>query len=172
MKIFTEIYRTPGVNIRGKTIYRTAVRGVNLRGRNILMIYSSKVGDYKFPGGGVKRGETHAQALCREIEEECGMSLAWIGSEIGVVIEYDFPIELDYDAFKMTSHYYSCEVEGNFGAQRLDDHEQKLGFKPVWINIDQAIQANWALLHAGKFPEWLKRETFALEYIKQNILSP
>ncbi len=171
MHVLTEIYRNSGVNIKGRTIYRTAVRGVILRGREILMIHSSKVGDYKFPGGGVEQGETHAQALCREIEEECGMSLAWMGSEIGVVIEYNIPAEKDYDAFKMTSHYYHCEVRGGFGAQKLDDYEQKLGFKPVWIDIEQVIQANKALLHSDKFPEWLKREIFVLDYIKQNVLS-
>ncbi len=170
MNVLTEIYRSPGVNIKGRTIYRTAVRGVTLRGRDILMIYSSKVGDYKFPGGGVKEGETHAQALCREMQEESGMSTVRIGAEIGVVIEYNLPIEKDYDAFKMTSHYYHCEVRGNFGVQKLDDYEQKLGFKPAWIDIDQVIQVNQALLHSGKFPEWLKREIFVLEYIKQNVL--
>ena len=172
MNILTEIHRSPGVNIEGRTIYRTAVRGVILRGKDILMIYSSKAGDYKFPGGGVKRGETHAQALCREIEEECGMSLARMGSEIGVVIEYNVPTERDYDAFKMTSYYYHCEVRGDLGVQKLDDYEQKLGFKPVWVDIDHAIQTNKALLYSGKFPEWLKREIFVLEYIKQNVLSP
>ena len=31
-----------------------AVRAVILRGLELLMVYSSNVGDYKFPGGGVK----------------------------------------------------------------------------------------------------------------------
>lgn len=75
MKILTEIHRRAGIHAKGKTIYRTAVRGVILRGRNLLMIHSSHVGDYKFPGGGVDEGETHAQALSREIQEECGTFL-------------------------------------------------------------------------------------------------
>ncbi len=166
MNILTEIHRSPGVNIKGRTIYRTAVRGVILRGKDILMIYSSKAGDYKFPGGGVKQGETHAQALCREIEEECGMSLVRMGAEIGAVIEYNFPIEKDYDAFKMTSHYYQCEVKGEFGAQKLEPYEQKLGFQPVWIDIDEAIRLNKALLHVD---DWVNRELFVLEYIRQNL---
>jgi len=134
------------------------------------MIHSSNVGDYKFPGGGVAEGESHAQALCREVQEECGTSVLHIGSEIGAIIEYDIPIEKDFDVFKMTSHYYRCDVEGEFGAQKLDDYEQELGFKPVWIDIEKVIQLNKALLHSEEIPEWLRREIFVLEYIQQNLL--
>ncbi len=169
MHILTEIYRSPGVNIHGQTVHRTAVRGVILRGSSLLLIYSSKRGDYKFPGGGVQAGESHAQALCREVQEESGMLVGQIGAEIGAVIEYNIPIEKDYDAFKMTSHYYFCEVEGDFGAQSLDDYERELGFKPVWIDIDQAIRCNKALLHSAEIPDWLRREIFVLEYIQKKF---
>jgi 8-oxo-dGTP diphosphatase len=169
MNILTEIHRRAGINVKGKTIYRTAVRGVILRGRNLLMIHSSNVGDYKFPGGGVAEGETQAQALSREIQEECGTSVVHIGLEIGSVIEYNIPLETDYDVFKMTSHYYQCEVSDHFGLQKLDGYEQELGFEPVWIDIGYAIQLNKALLHSVKTPEWLGREIFVLEYIQQNL---
>jgi 8-oxo-dGTP pyrophosphatase MutT (NUDIX family) len=170
MNILTEIYRSPGVNINGRAVYRTAVKGVVLRGRTLLMIHSPKVGDYDFPGGGLHKGETHAQGLYREIREECGMIIAQIGSEIGAVIEYDFPIEQGYDVFKMTSHYYRCEVEDSFVPQQLEDYERELGFTPVWIDIDDAIQCNKSFLHSGNAPKWLKKEIFALEYIRHNIL--
>lgn len=170
MNILTEIHRSPGVNINGRTIHRTAVRGVILHGRDLLMIYSAKVGDYKFPGGGVSAGETLAQALCREVREECGMIVTQVGSEIGVIVEYDFPSESDYDAFKMTSHYSLCDVEGEFGVQSLDDYEEDLGFRPVWIDIDDVISLNKTLLPYAKTIEWLRREIFALEYIQHNIL--
>jgi 8-oxo-dGTP diphosphatase len=171
MQILTVIHRRPGINTEGKTIYRTAVRGVILRGSNLLMIHSSNVGDYKFPGGGVDEGETQAQALGREIQEECGTSLTRIGRKIGAVIEYNLPMENDYDVFKMTSHYYECEVSDHFGLQKLDGYEQDLGFKPTWIDIGNAIQLNKALLHSGNPPEWLRREIFVLEYIRQNLLN-
>jgi len=172
MNLLTEIDRSPGINRRGKTIHRTAVRGVVLRRSNLLMIYSSNVGDYKFPGGGVDAGESHAEALTREIREECGMSLRHIGLEVGAVIEYDIPLEQGFDVFKMTSHYYQCEVEDGVGNQKLDRYEQELGFKPVWIEVSEAIQSNRVLLDADKTPEWLRREIFVLEYIQQNLLQP
>jgi hypothetical protein len=67
----------------------------------------------------------------------------------------------------MTSHYYRCDVSGEFGVQKLDDYEQEMGFKPVWIDIVNAIQANKAILHSDKVPDWLRREFFVLEYIQQ-----
>jgi 8-oxo-dGTP pyrophosphatase MutT (NUDIX family) len=170
MNILTEIQCNLGINIKGKTIHRTAVRGVILHGRNLLMIYSSNVGDYKFPGGGVDEGETHTQALIREIQEECGTTVLHIGAEIGAVIEYDTPVENDYDVFKMTSYYYQCEIQDGFGAQKLDGYEQDLGFKPVWIDIDDSIQLNKELLYTDKSPRWLKREIFVLEYIQKTLL--
>lgn len=115
-------------------------------------------------------GETHAQVLAREIQEECGMSVAHIGAEIGAVVEYHVATESDSDVFIMTSHYYLCRVEDNFGIQKLDDHEQDLGFQPIWIVIENAIQGNKALLHSDKTHEWLRREIFVLEYLQQNLL--
>lgn len=170
MKILTTIHRRDGINVKGKTIHRTAVRALILKSKKLLMVYSSNVGDYKFPGGGVDRGETHAQALQREVREECGASLFNIGSGIGAVIEYNFPMESDYDVFKMTSYYYQCDVIDGFGAQKLDGYERDLGFKPIWIDIDKAIHVNKTLLSSDKQIDWLKREIFVLEYIQKFIV--
>jgi 8-oxo-dGTP diphosphatase len=169
MRILTEIHRNEGINTQGKTIPRTAVRAVIMRGQDLLMVYSANVGDYKFPGGGVDDGESHEQALSREVREECGALLVEFGESFGSVIEYKIPMEAEYDVFKMTSHYYLCRVDDGFGAQNLDEYEKSLGFKPVWVNIDEAISTNRSLLNSDKPPEWLKREIFVLEYVKLNL---
>ena len=49
MPLLTTIHRADGINIHGKTIQRTAVRGVIQRGRELLMIYSANAGDYQLP---------------------------------------------------------------------------------------------------------------------------
>jgi ADP-ribose pyrophosphatase YjhB (NUDIX family) len=167
MKILTEIHRNEGINIGGKKIHRTAVRAVIQRGHNLLMVYSANVGDYKFPGGGVDTGESHEQALARELREECGAVLVEFGESIGAVIEYDIPMETEFDAFKMTSHYYFCQVEDGLGTQKLDEYEKDLGFKPVWIDINDVLSANRSLLDFDNTPEWLKREIFVLELLTQ-----
>jgi len=169
MQILTEIHRAEGININGKTVQRTAVRAIICRGQDLLMVFSSAVGDYKFPGGGVDNDESHQQALARELREECGASLLSVDGELGAVIEYDFAEEKDFDVFKMTSHYYFCRVGDGFDAQKLDDYERDLGFKPVWVNIDDAISANRLLIDSQTPPDWLKREIFVLEHLSKNI---
>jgi len=191
MPILTTLFRADGVNVHGKTIQRTAVRAVIRRGRKLLMIYSAKVGDYimptvencafrplkernfqpsgyKFPGGGVAEGESQAEALRREVLEECGATLVCIGDEVGSVVEYNFAVEDEFDTFQMTSHYFQCEVADGFAAQHLDDYEADLGFEPRWVSIDKALRTNRSLLELSSPPEWLKREIFVLEYL-QNV---
>ena len=170
MQVLSEIRRASGINTQGKAIQRTAVRAVIWRGRELLMVYSANVGDYKFPGGGVNVGETHAQALARELLEECGASLLSVDGELGAIIEYNIPMEKDFDVFKMTSYYYLCRIkDSDFAAQKLDGYEAELGFQPMWIDIDKAIEANKLLLNSSI--DWLPREVFSLEYLKQNILT-
>ncbi len=169
MQPLAEIYRSEGIHIHGRTIHRTAVRGVAVRGDEMLMVYSSVIGDYNFPGGGVDKGETHEQALVREVAEECGMTVLHVGEEICRVVEYDRPMEQDFDVFRMTSHYYSCEVQDGFGLQKLESYEEKLGYVPVWISLDRAADANRSLLTHSQSPKWLRREILVLEYIKDYI---
>lgn len=171
MNILTEIHRSQGLHIDGRTLHRTAVRGVILRGKNLLMVHSSAVGDYKFPGGGVAQDESHQQALAREINEECGATLAYFGGGIGAVVEYSLPMETGFDVFKMTSYYYRCDVTDDFGSQKLDDYEKDLGFKPLWVGFEEALQNNKAVLNSKHLPEWLNREIFILEYIKGRFFS-
>jgi 8-oxo-dGTP pyrophosphatase MutT (NUDIX family) len=167
MKLLKRIYRCKGINLQGKVNFRTAVRGIIPSGNKLLMIYSTARGDYKFPGGGVDAGETHEQALAREIREECGATTTRIGPGFGKVLEYDNSIEAGFDTFKMASFYYWCEIETIFQPQMLEDYEADLGFKPVWVSPDTAIQKNRQLLSTASDQEifWLKRETFILEQI-------
>ena len=130
------------------------------------MVFSPTIGDYKFPGGGVDNGESHEQALARELREECGASLLGVERELGAVIEYDFSKEKDFDTFKMTSFYYYCRAVNEFGTQKLDDYEKALGFTPVWVGIDFAISTNHTLLKLDIAPAWLQREIFVLECIR------
>lgn len=153
-------------------IYREAVRGVIKHKNKLLMVYSSKDGDYKFPGGGVDAGETYEEALAREIREECGATVTKICSEFGKTIEYDIPIEKEYDVFKMVSYYYICEVNSVLEEQLLEEYERNLGFEPVWTDIDSAIKANKTIINTKTYdtPRWTKRELFVLELLKKEFI--
>jgi 8-oxo-dGTP pyrophosphatase MutT (NUDIX family) len=172
MQIIAEIHREQGINLHGNIIHRIAVRAVIRRERELLMVYSANVGDYKFPGGGVDAGETHEQALHREVQEECGASLLSMNGELGAVVEYKKPIESGFDVLKMTSHYYFCMVANQpFGALKLDGYESNLGFTPLWITVDQALHENTRLLTSAVPPTWLSREIFVLDYLKRSLFA-
>ncbi len=172
MQILTTIFRDPGVDIHGKTDHRVAVRAVAIREKKLLMVYSPVNDEYKFPGGGVSKNEKLKYALKREVQEECGMNLTHILQSIGCIIEYAIPMKKNFDVFKMTSNYYLCELDSVTFEQRLDPYEKKLGFQPVWIDIDTAIQTNKTILLAEtkRPPEWTAREVFMLEYIQLHLL--
>ncbi|NLY10728.1 MAG: NUDIX domain-containing protein [Firmicutes bacterium] len=167
MKLVKEIFYKDDLNLGGKTITRDSVKAVIIDNDLILMINSGKYGDYKFPGGGIERNETHEDALIREVKEECGSFVSVIEKEIGKVIEYDRPIEEDFDIFKMTSYFYKCQVIENYCELDLEQYEERLGFKPVWIPIKEAIQKNKGIILSSsqEKPRWIDRDTMVLEYI-------
>ena len=130
------------------------------------MIYSPVNGDYKFPGGGIEIGEPHLETLRREIREESGATLTQVTGELGKVLEYANAIEPDFETFKMTSYYYFCEINGEMSSPDLDGYEEELGFQPVWVSIEQALETNRKVL-AESFPApwWTRREIFVLEIL-------
>ena len=70
----------------------------------------------------------------------------------------------------MTSYYYVCKVDSELGSQKLEQYELDLGFSPVWIDIDVAIDTNNEIvLHNIKVQRWTGREAFILEQVKQKL---
>lgn len=165
-EIFRDVELLPDSTI----LRREAVRGVILRGRSLLMIYSGVNKDYKFPGGGVAPGESHQQALARELLEEGGANLTGILGEVGFIREYFKPFDPGFDIFEMTSYYYRCAVDDgeDFSPRRLDKYERDLRFQPVWVDIDAAIQRNTELLQnpGNAVPRWTERDTFVMRYVR------
>lgn len=87
---------------------------------------------YETPGGGIKDGETHVDALKREMEEEVGYHIEVI-EEIGEVKDY-------YNLIKRRNHnyFYLCRRTTPC-KQRLEDDEKRRINKIIWVNIDDAI---------------------------------
>ncbi|WP_040213062.1 NUDIX domain-containing protein [Clostridium polynesiense] len=152
--------------------YREAVRAVIFKGSSIFMIRTNK-GDYKFPGGGINKDETHAMALKREVEEETGYLINSINDLLGKVTEIKPD---DYQAdfiFKMESYFYLCDISNDKTLQNLDSYEADLDFTPVWISLDEVIYLNEKIINQGSKDEnsWVHRETFVLKYLKEKYKS-
>lgn len=148
---------------------REAVRAVIFHNNEILLIHSY-LGDYKFPGGGVERNESHTESLLREIAEETGYTNCLVQEKIGVVIEERIDEYEENTYFKMTSHYYICELAGEEKIdQQLDDYEYEQGFTPTWIGMAAAIEENEKIMNQFPKNRWVFRETFVLKELKKSF---
>ena len=167
MKFLKEFIKDKDLKLTGNNITREAVKGIIFRKNKILLIHSRVNNDYKFPGGGIEKNETHIDTLKRELFEECGADLTEVTESFGKVIEYSKAVESDYDCFKMTSFYYFCNIEEHVGSTNLDQYEKELGFHPVWVDLEFAINTNNRIFNSSiKSERWLERELFILKELK------
>lgn len=146
---------------KADTVYkRTAARAIIKRGKQYLLIYS-KYGDYKFPGGGVEKGESLIEAMIREVQEETGFQvLKETVSYFGKVLERrkGYP----EDVLEMDSHYFFCEVEENIGDRKLDEYEKEYDYQVIWLSLSEAITKNKQMANFDVCP-WVIRETKVME---------
>jgi len=161
--IFNEVLGTKNINEKEwKMNYREAVRAVIVRNDHILLIQSN-MGDYKFPGGGVEKNESHIDGLIREVAEESGYKNCAVNEKLGVVMERHKDEYDEHAYFQMNSYYYLCEVtDDEKVAQQLDDYEADQEFTPHWLPIDEAIHANEKCLQQYERNRWIHRENFVL----------
>jgi len=151
-----------------KIILRKAVRGIILNDNKILMIYSEKTKEYKFPGGGIEENETAEEALKREVLEEAGYNINKIIEKIGIITEYSIAKEGKGSIFEMISEYYTVNIDNNQNKQNLDKYEMELMFKPHWIEIEKAYNINKNIIDIKcDSTPWIKRETRVLEILKE-----
>lgn len=168
MKIL-KIYNYNNKNYNLKNIDRIAVRGIIINENNeLLMIYSKKNGDYKFPGGGLKDFESDYDALKRELLEELGVDLIEIIEEYGSIYEFNCPSDMANKTFNMKSIYYRCKCNKKIKKQKLDKYERDLKFIPKYVNINEAIKNNNKMLAEKLMPRWTKRDTYILELLQDN----
>lgn len=90
----------------------------------------SLAGMWEFPGGKVEPGESDAEALVREIEEELSVPVS----------VHDFVAESIRDVGRMSIHLlgYRCTLQGP-APSASTDHDLLL-----WFTRDEIIQENWA----------------------------
>lgn len=84
---------------------------------------------WEFPGGKLEVGETPAEALHRELNEELNLNV-----EIG---DYIMTVEHQYPTFHITMHAFFCDIKDKNII--LNEH-----LDSKWLSVDQLDQLDWA----------------------------
>lgn len=84
---------------------------------------------WEFPGGKIEKGESHKEALVREIKEELRLDIK--------VTEFLMTVEHQYSSFHLTMHVYKAKIlKGNF---ILTEHTGQR-----WLGKDKLLSLDWA----------------------------
>lgn len=159
-----EIWCKDNLKLNGKIHYREAVRAVILEENKVLMLLSTLNGDYKFPGGGIEKGESHKFALLRETLEETACSIL-MNEKFIEINEYDEGQVEGFDVFHMFSTYYFASlIEKKDNIKIEDEHSI-----PVWVGVEEAYVHNLTISQRKNTVKWIKRETYVLEQITRML---
>lgn len=127
-----------------------AVAAVIMQGGRVFCAQRKDEGEtarlWEFPGGKIEAGETHSQALEREIREEL---------EAGISVEdFIMTISYQYVHFNLTMHAYRCRLTS--GEIVLREH-----LASRWLAADELDSLPWApadLPIVARAKELLERE--------------
>jgi len=109
------------------------VAAVILAGKTVFCAQRNGKGEvafkWEFPGGKVEAGETHKDALMREIEEELGASID--------VESFFMTVRHQYVTFHLTMHCYKATLKS--ASIRLNEH-----LDSRWLNANELFEMDWA----------------------------
>ncbi len=148
-------------------VYRNAVRAIIMRGNKVLLVYSEKAKEYKFPGGGIEQDEPKDVALRREVQEEVGHLIKSVNEGLGYTDQIYNDIYDENIYFYQRSYYYFCEVKDEYVGMKLSGYEIALRFKPAWVTLDEAIEVNETKIRENNEFPWTERETYILKLLKE-----
>lgn len=142
---------------------KEAVRAVILQEGRIAVQHSFR-GDCKLLGGGVDAGESYADALCREVEEEAGLVVKRCTIRgIGRIEEIHRDIFRPEQIYHCFSYYYSCEVEEEQKEPHMTKSELAKGYHLEWVTPEEFVASNAAYMADG----WIERDT---RFVKQWLI--
>ncbi len=167
MRLLFEI-DTKDYDVNGTAFIRHSARCINIKNGLAAMVHSIKYDYYKFPGGGIEKGESKEYAMIRETQEEAGLVVIPESVQAyGYVHRIQKSDHDDADYFVQNNYYYLCEVEENVQAQNLDDYEADEKFTLEYVDPDKAVFVNRNVNHGPTEQIMLEREARVLELLKE-----
>ena len=145
---------------------RNSARSIIIRNNQIAMIHSLKYDYYKFPGGGIEKGESPVEALIRETREEAGLSIIpGTVKEYGMVHRIQKSDKDSSECFVQDNYYYLCEAEPEAVPQALDAYEAREAYTLEYVPPLTAIQKNRSVGDSPYNPMMFEREARVLELL-------
>lgn len=172
MRLITRLVHPDVKATTGTVLTRRAARGIVLRERSILLLFTERYNDFSFPGGGgVAEGEELVDGLKRELEEETGASNVRVQRDYGYIEELRPHWQPDFDLMAMTSHFYFCDVDPDLSAPQMEEYEKANGMRPLWVDLDEAIAHNRGVMQRREVSMGLsiQRETYLLEELASDL---
>ena len=153
------------------TFVRNSARSIIIRNGKIAMIYSRKYDYYKFPGGGIEKGETPVEAMIRETSEEAGLAvIPETIREYGYVHRIQRSDSDPTECFIQDNYYYLCDALDHPASRKLDDYEAKESYQLEFTEPLQAIRKNRNVKESPYNPMMFEREARVLEMLIQDGL--
>ena len=145
---------------------RDSARSIVIRDGKIAMVRSQKYHYYKFPGGGIEKGEDPVEAMIRETREEAGLIvIPETIREYGYVHRIQKSDSDPTECFVQDNYYYICDVREALSSQDLDDYEAEEAYELVFTEPETAIKADRSVKESPYNPVMFEREARVLEML-------
>ena len=148
------------------TFVRNSARSIIISGRTLAMIHSIKNDYYKFPGGGIEKGEDPMDAMVRETREEAGLVvMPETVKEFGLVHRIQKSDMDETECFIQDNYYYLCQAETGAVAQQLDLYESEEKFTLEYVDPETVIAKNRSVSLTPYDPVMFEREARVVELL-------
>lgn len=129
---------------KSNMIYRSKVSGIILNDASevlLVQLNEYKDNEWNVPGGGVEPGESHEDALKRELSEELGTDKFKILRRSSIINRYDFPDQIIEKIISEGKNYRGQE-QVQFVAKFLGDNSDlNLQIEEIkkyqWVGIEE-----------------------------------
>ena len=150
-----------------RTFTRNSARSIIIRDGKVAMVHSLKYDYFKFPGGGIEKGENPVEAMIRETREEAGLKvIPETVREYGYVHRIQRSDKDAAECFIQDNFYYLCEAENDSVSQDLDEYEANESYRLEYTDPATAIRKNRHVTDSPYNRAMFEREALVLEHLQ------